>query len=60
MIIIAFIVFSALWFLGIGVVAYHIKKYSLPGDKLLFSFWIFLGISALTFFGVISFIFGAI
>lgn len=44
-ILIIYLVFILLWLLGVGIAAYHVFKYRLPGDATVKAFWIFLVIS---------------
>lgn len=57
-VLIVFGIFILMWLLGVGVAAYHVFKYGLPGDATKTALWVFLGFAALVFLVVIYFISG--
>lgn len=41
-ILVVFVSFMVLWFIGLAVYGYHVFAYGLPGDRTKFSFYILL------------------
>jgi hypothetical protein len=58
-VLIVYLLMVLVWLIGVGVVAYHVFKYRMPGDVTVKAFWAFLVVSMATLLFVVYFISGA-
>jgi hypothetical protein len=55
-ILIIYLAFVLIWLAGVGVAAFHVYKYRIPGDATTQAFWFFLAIAGATLIAVFYYV----